>query len=75
MLGSAPNSWRAHPGPPAVGQEAEVANAHETLGQDMQKEAVQKLGGRESHLFLLGKTRGDPEYQLRAVAVLDRREC
>ena len=46
--GAAPSSWNAseHLRAPSVGQEAEVADANETAGQHMQKEAAQKLGGR-----------------------------
>ena len=36
-----------------MGQEAEGADAHKTLGQHVQEEAAQELGGGERHLLLL----------------------
>ena len=47
-------------GPTSVCQEAEVANAHETLGQDVQKEAPQELDGGQSHDLLLAATLAEP---------------
>ena len=55
--GAAPSSGGAkceQLGPPSVSQEAEVTDAHETLGQDRQKEAAQELGSGEGHHLLLG---------------------
>jgi hypothetical protein len=39
-------------GTSAIGQEAEVADAHETLGEQMQQEAAQELIDRERQQFL-----------------------
>lgn len=49
----------------AIGQEAEVANAYETGGQNMQQEAPQKLIGGERHgsrlvtMGVIAPTEGD----------------
>ena len=40
-------------GAPSVGEEAEVADADEALGEQVKKEATEKLIARDSHHFLL----------------------
>jgi hypothetical protein len=40
-------------GAPAVGEEAEVADADEALGEQVKKEATEKLVARDGHHFLL----------------------
>ena len=37
---------------PSIGEEAEVADADEALGEQMKQEATQKLIAREGHQFL-----------------------
>ena len=39
-------------GAPSVGEEAEVANADKTLGEQVKQEATEKLIARHSHQFL-----------------------
>ena len=43
---------RQERGAPAVGEEAEVPNAHETFGKHVQEEAAQEFIERKSQQFL-----------------------
>src|SRR5258708_31446634 len=47
-------------GPVAVGEEAEVSNAHETFGEPMQQETAQKFIHRKRPRVLFGFVGGNP---------------
>jgi hypothetical protein len=49
---SGETSWQQS-GTPSVGEEAEVADADEALGEQVEEEAAQKLIARDCHHFLL----------------------
>jgi len=61
---SLPAKWQES-GPPPVGEKAEVANADEAFGKQVQQEAAQKLIQRQAHHFLfivvsrVAPTKGD----------------
>jgi hypothetical protein len=46
-----------HPGTPAIGEKAEVADADQALRENVNKEPAQKLVGRNSHDLLLAAMR------------------
>jgi hypothetical protein len=51
-LESSETPWQES-GTPSIGEEAEVADADEALGEQVKQEATQKLIAREGHQFLL----------------------